>query len=198
MENIKGSHSWKQGGRCGRSTDKLNRTSALNQLWQYLTSLLCHPPADHHGMHVCQHILTDLKKTQSLPNFTVTSNTQEFLRTQTMHAHAYIYTDTHAHTNTPSHYTHTSGGSVGTAIYLTVVNEALLRLRRASDKTCGISVPMPRTSRGFHWFTEQSPSACACFQIKSLISEIRCLKEANLQEWNFHFVNLKYVEFLLL
>lgn len=67
-----------------------------------------------------------------------------------MHAHAYIYTDTHTHTNTPSHYTHTSGGSVGTSLYLTVVNEALLRLRRASDKTCADSIPMPWTSEGFH------------------------------------------------
>lgn len=89
-----------------------------------------------------------------------------------MHAHAYIYTDTHTHTNTPSHYTHTSGGSVGTSLYLTVVNEALLRLRRASDKTCVISIPMPWTSEGFRWFTEQSPLARACFQISSLLFQI--------------------------
>lgn len=67
-----------------------------------------------------------------------------------MHAHAYVYTDTHAHTNTPSHYTHTSGGSAGTSTDLTVVNEVLLRVQRASDKTCGISLPMPGTSEGFH------------------------------------------------
>lgn len=138
-------------------------------------------------MHVCQRIRMDLKKTPSLPHFTVPSNTEKFWTTWTMHAHAHRYTDTHTHNHPVPLCTHLWG---------------TCRCFNTSDRGQGssfetaenLTTPMGFPSQchmGFHWTTSLGTQKFSN-QISLFISDI------NFQEWNFHFANLKYVALFLL
>lgn len=154
-------------------------------------------------MHICQHILRDLKKTHSLPNFTGT--TRQFRNSN--HAlcpciHIHIYTRTHTNAPFPLH-THThfwwkwrhfnvSDGGQGSSF------ETVEGLWQNPHR---VFIPMSWTSVEvslIYW--EKSLGMCLFPNQVSHISDIRYVKEANFQELstdsNFHFGNLKYFKFL--